>query len=1135
MAFGDSPRALSITGPYGSGKSSLAIFLDALVSPSGDPVRDSAEETLRLTDPDTLKLIENSRELLGAKHNGFVRAIVTAQREPVTLTVLRGLKSGVQRFEPSLSRQEAVRRRTLVAIEDGICRFSDRTAPRPTVQLIRELLEQLSVLGPILLAIDEFGKNLEAFADAPADADLFLLQQLAEWSHGDHGLPLVVITLQHLAFDEYVANVSDVQRREWAKVQGRFEDISYVDTAVQTRVLIANAWESNDHPAFENALRQWAETELKNSRRAGLADFFAGAAQVAGCWPLHPVAQLVLPELCARYGQNERTLFSFLAGHEPFSLTSFLAERTWLRGRPLAVARLDRLYDYFVGSASTTIGAAQSASRWIEIESLIRDAVGLSATELRVLKTIGLLNLISAGGTLRASRAVVLYAVVDGLPGTEHAAVVSKLLTDLEKKGLVIFRDFADEYRLWRGSDFDLRTAIDVARRQLRTSGGAGLLAKVKPLPPLVAGRHSQQTHTLRSFKRMWVDHTTEVINPPSSLDASDGLVAYLLEATSEPPRVESSERTPKPVVAVRPPSGNTLLEAATELGALQEVLSSEASLEVDWVARRELTERIAEATQKVDLEFELTFGPMAKASWLRLSPGLEPAEIAMGVSPSAVLSEVADASYPSAPVVRNEMLNRTELTSQGAKARRVLLEAMITRAREEKLGLDGYGPERAMYEAALARPGIHRLIEDSWTLAPPIAKSDFEEVWKAIVEEFERARSNRMGLAEVTRTLLAPPFGLRAGVVPVLLTAALIVHADDLAIYEHGTYRAALTPELSERMVRNPNHFEIKHFAAKEGVRSYVIERFGAHLGLPPARRPQRNGSVLSILNHLVGHYVLPLPTYSRRTSRLSAEAVAVREALLTATEPDILLFRMLPRAVHQAPVPATAPRFRWPTFASWIPQVVTALEELRSAYSNLLDYIEAAIVEATGADADGLRETLSARMRSIETAVLDPKLRAFLTALLAPLEREEWLVYVSATVVGSPPESWTEEDLVRFFRAIHELGITLRRIEALHYDRRARDAVPFDAMRVTFTRPDGAEDARLVWTNDDVRAILEPALADLLARATRATGRSATGGLDTLLALLGAHLFPEPSEEARTRNNEMLKDAKREGQGRG
>src|SRR5690606_35802879 len=84
--------------------------------------------------------------------------------------------------------------------------------------------------GPVLLVIDEFGKSLEHLAargEFPdAQADVFLLQELAEVGAGTRGLPLHILTLQHLAFGDYASRTTTLQGREWAKIQGRFEDIT---------------------------------------------------------------------------------------------------------------------------------------------------------------------------------------------------------------------------------------------------------------------------------------------------------------------------------------------------------------------------------------------------------------------------------------------------------------------------------------------------------------------------------------------------------------------------------------------------------------------------------------------------------------------------------------------------------------------------------------------------------------------------------------------------------------------------------------------------------------------------------------------------------------------------------------------
>ena len=203
------------------------------------------------------------------------------------------------------------------------------------------------------------------------------------------------------------------QRREWAKVQGRFEDVAFVDSPAQTRFLISAAFTEAKSP-LKPATDGWAREQVKNLTRLGTGHLNLDTSLLAACWPLHPIALAILPDLCERYGQNERTLFSFLAGHEPLSVATFLRQTEWIRKEPLPVVHLDRLYDYFVESAATMVAVSSAASRWIEIDNRIRDAHGISDASLRVLKTVGLLNLISASGALRASKSMVCFAAADG-------------------------------------------------------------------------------------------------------------------------------------------------------------------------------------------------------------------------------------------------------------------------------------------------------------------------------------------------------------------------------------------------------------------------------------------------------------------------------------------------------------------------------------------------------------------------------------------------------------------------------------------------------------------------------------------------------------------------------------------------
>jgi hypothetical protein len=110
----------------------------------------------------------------------------------------------------------------------------------------------------------------------------------------------VLVTIQHLAFEAYAADATAAQRREWAKVQGRFEDISYVDSAAATRGLIAAALDHGDRPRYAAFARRRkaAAGRRRGSGRAGLPGV-ADADLVAACYPLHPSTLLVLPPNCA--------------------------------------------------------------------------------------------------------------------------------------------------------------------------------------------------------------------------------------------------------------------------------------------------------------------------------------------------------------------------------------------------------------------------------------------------------------------------------------------------------------------------------------------------------------------------------------------------------------------------------------------------------------------------------------------------------------------------------------------------------------------------------------------------------------------------------------------------------------------
>ncbi len=271
-------HAWSLTGPYGAGKSSFALFLRTLLGPAG-PARDAAEQRLMLASQATWHSLTDTGH---RSDRGFVLATTTCQRESVTDSLLRAVQRGAADYWG--------RRLPRALVAPMHLAQTERSA-RTVAAAVRAMAEY----APVLLLLDEFGKTLEHFAGTAgtaggdADADLFVLQELAEQRSGNH--PVLLLTLQHLAFDDYVRGSSLLQRREWGKIAGRFEDVPFLETTEQSLRLVAGAL---DDTAVSGSLADrrhaWAQRCQHHLQALGLHTLLPGGQDtLERCYPLHPL------------------------------------------------------------------------------------------------------------------------------------------------------------------------------------------------------------------------------------------------------------------------------------------------------------------------------------------------------------------------------------------------------------------------------------------------------------------------------------------------------------------------------------------------------------------------------------------------------------------------------------------------------------------------------------------------------------------------------------------------------------------------------------------------------------------------------------------------------------------------------
>ncbi|WP_204104298.1 MULTISPECIES: hypothetical protein [Spirulina sp. CCY15215] len=800
-------RAWTLTGSYGAGKSAFAHYLTCLCRSSKSEIQSEALKIARNSFGDKSEEVEAIANL---PDRGLFIAVATGTNEPLSWTIARALAEGAERFWQGKHKPELLLKLNQWRFEadEGNCQVSDREILKALQEVTKEAKTH------ILLIIDELGKNLEFAAYNKGIGDLYLLQQIAELKFKEKE-QVYFLGLLHQSFGGYSDRLTASEQSEWTKIQGRFEDIPFTDSPSQMTRLIGQAIDRSAASPILCAVRNFAR-EWYSILEDILAEQEIQELLIEETYPFHPLAALVLPLLCTRYAQNDRSLFTFLTSSEPYGFNEFLNTIN-IENDELPTLKLHQIYDYFVETV-TGLTSRFNLQRWVEIQGLIQDARDRESESLMILKTIGVFNLVTSTGAFRATPHLVSLALCD-TPNAEEQEYWQKAIETLKKKGLITYRRQLDELRIWEGSDFNVETAIYEWIKKERSSL-VELLTKVHPLKPLVAQRHYNITGTLRYFERQYVNSLTNLETLTCREPNNDGLIVYCLDVTL-PDRIPSQTVDGKPLILVSIDQLDELRVRGREFQALEKIRKFP-ELQNDGVARREVKQRLIDAKRLLDETFARSLGWSKDENRCWIAG--EEVTIHRTREFQAQLSALCDRIYHKGMILDNELINRRELTSQGSKARRELISAAIEQWSQECLGLTGYGPEVAIYHSVLGTTGIHRQEEGEWGFYPPFTDSGVTTVWQAIEEFCLQAKDSQKYLGVLEKRLLQPPFGIKQGVIPILLAAVLSYHVDDVGVYRDGTFIPVLGVEHFELLLKNPDRFSVKYFEIV-GLRSRVFK----------------------------------------------------------------------------------------------------------------------------------------------------------------------------------------------------------------------------------------------------------------------------------------------------------------------
>ena len=475
--------------------------------------------------------------------------------------------------------------------------------------------------------------------------------------------------------------------------------------------------------------------------------------------------------------------------------------------------------------------------------------------------------------------------------------------------------------------------------------------------------------------------------------------------------------------------------------------------------AHTRLKKRIADLIDLRNYSGEMNFNWFAEG---------EPLPITTGKKLLKHLSQICDQVFDQSPKVQNELINRQNLSSAASGAQRRLIRAMLENESMLNLGLseNQRPPEMSMYLSILQRGKIHVKGERTWYIQEPPPDVDLCNilpVLRHIEDLLKSAVDKKVPVTDLFTELKKPPYGVRDGLIPLLLAIYYVAHRQEIAIFEDGTFLREVRGEDFYRLIKAREYFEVQH-SAIEGIRASVFDQMIQTLEITQTSG-DKDSRILDVVLPLC-NFVAQLPEYVHNTKKLSSEAIAIRDQLMSADAPAPMLFRDLPIAYGEVPFDITQSidNNQVRDFAEGIKFYLT---ELKNAYIELLERIKNAIFEAfeVYCDSEG-RNLIARRADNLWGVVSEYQLKAFCSRLKdKKLSDTKWIESIANLVTSNSSSSWNDSDENVFQYELAALVTRFKHVESIY---RAAKNIPKNnsGINLMVTHAEGSERSEVVYS---------------------------------------------------------------------
>lgn len=862
---------------------------------------------------------------------------------------------------------------------------SDETNP---LVLLKNYYSKLKRQGKMLfIAIDEFGKILEHAAKYNPEEELYFFQKFTEFVNSDKR-NILLITALHQNFSAYARRLSNTQKNEWNKVKGRFQEVVFAEPVEQLLYLAGEHISTEKKWNVEDKIFRDIHQLAVDCKYINSAFSFDNAVRL---YPLDTFSAYAITKAIQRYGQNERSLFSFLNTKGNHSVMEF-------EPKEKLTYNLAEAYDYIVNSFHSYLNDANADSMgWQSIRVSIERVEGIDWKDaqqlldaIKIVKAIGMVNLFGNGGFTMTKDDLSMYA--HNAMDVEFASTV---IHELERLKIIRFAEYKKRVILFEGTDINIEE--EIANAAMVVPKPVNYVDELRVnFNERVSSVKAYYYHrgTPRYFKYELRAEAEDIV-PTGDVDG----YVQLIFSTSETylqELVSFSENCDHAIIFAYFNNTEDIVNHLYNIQKYRYILDKVLIDKSDRVANKEISQLIEyEKTLLNKAVNDSLFTYTNDVIWFY--KGHE-RKVESQRDFNRLLSEVCDDVYSLTPTINNELFNKHKLSSNISGAKAKYLEALLNSSNMPDLAFDAdkFPPEKTIYYSLLKNTGLH--VNGKFTERP--SNPEIMTLWDACEEFLRSTEDKSRSLSELVKKLSSAPYKIKEGVLDFWLPTYLFIKRHEYSLYgEKDQYIPNFNLELLDLMKKHIGSFKVKAFAIS-GPKLEIYNQYRKFLNLDGEDAIKGTSFIQTISPYLV--FYKRLNEYTKNTRlNLSPKTIRFRDVLGRAKDPEKTFLEDLPETLE----------YDLESNMQEYSKVVTkAIDELRGCYNKLIDRIEERLIDGLGLHSGDYKEysqEIRERLSLVKPHLLTPKQLEFYQHIIAEFDnRKEWYQSFCYAVLGFPLE---------------------------------------------------------------------------------------------------------------------------------